>query len=114
AALDACDLVVTGEGSFDEQSLGGKVVGSVAAAARARGVPCLVLAGRVSADPDAAREAGVTRAYGLVDHLGGDVARAMAEPAAGLASLAATVAHQEVRCQEGRPPRHQASRGRPS
>jgi glycerate kinase len=92
AALDACDLVITGEGSFDEQSLGGKVVAGVAAAAKARGRPCLVLAGRVSADPEAAREAGVTRAYGLVDHLGGDVVRAMAEPAVGLASLAAAVA----------------------
>jgi len=92
AALDASDLVITGEGSFDAQSLGGKVVGGVAAAARARGLPCLVLAGRVTADPEAARQAGVTRAYGLVDHLGGDVARALAEPAAGLASLAATVA----------------------
>ena len=51
-----------------------------------------MLAGRVSADPEAAREAGVTRAYGLVDHLGGDVVRAMAEPAVGLASLAAAVA----------------------
>src|SRR5690606_2415197 len=60
AALDTCDLVITGEGSFDEQSLGGKVVGSVAAAARGRGVPCLVLAGRVLVDPDAARAAGVT------------------------------------------------------
>jgi glycerate kinase len=97
AALDACDLVVTGEGSFDAQSLGGKVVAGVAAAAKARGRPCLVLAGRVSADPEAAREAGVTRAYGLVDHLGGDVARAMAEPAAGLASLAAAVARMSDR-----------------
>lgn len=92
AALDACDLVITGEGSFDHQSLRGKVVAGVAAGARSRGVPCLVLAGRVSADPDEAREAGVTQAYGLVDHLGGDVARAMAEPAAGLRSLAAHVA----------------------
>jgi glycerate kinase len=92
AALDACDLVITGEGSFDDQSLRGKVVAGVAAAARARGVPCLVLAGRVSADLGAAREAGVAQAYGLVDHLAGDVARAMAEPASGLRSLAAHVA----------------------
>jgi glycerate kinase len=94
AALDACDLVITGEGSFDDQSLRGKVVAGVAAAARTRGVQCLVLAGRVKADPNAAREAGVAHAYSVVDHLAGDVARAMAEPAAGLRSLAARVARQ--------------------
>jgi glycerate kinase len=110
-ALDTCDLVVTGEGSFDDQSLRGKVVAGVAACARSRGVPCLVLAGRASADPDAAAAAGVTQAYGLVDHLDGDVARAMAEPAVGLRSLAAHVAQQR---QEGRLPGHQTSGGRPS
>ena len=92
AALDACDLAITGEGSFDEQSLRGKVVAGVATAAQARRVPCVVLAGRVKADLAAAREVGVTQAYGLVDHLDGDVARALAEPAAGLRSLAASVA----------------------
>lgn len=97
AALDACDLVITGEGSFDEQSLRGKVVAGVAAAARARNLPCVVLAGRVSADRGAALAAGVTDAYGLVDHFGGDVARAMAEPAAGLRALAAQVASMSGR-----------------
>jgi glycerate kinase len=92
AALDECDLVVTGEGSFDDQSLRGKVICGVAAAARARRLPCVVLAGRVSADPRAATEAGVTHAYGLIDHLDGDLTRAMAQPAASLRSLAATVA----------------------
>ena len=46
-ALDACDLVITGEGSFDAQSLRGKVVAGVAAAASERGLPCVVVAGRV-------------------------------------------------------------------
>ena len=41
--------MITGEGSFDHQSLRGKVVAGVAGAARDRGVPCVVLAGRVSA-----------------------------------------------------------------
>jgi glycerate kinase len=86
AALDACDLVITGEGAFDEQSLRGKVVAGVAAAARRRHRPCLVLAGRVEVDAAAARAAGVTRAYGLVEH------RALADPAGGLRSLAAHVA----------------------
>jgi glycerate 2-kinase len=41
------ELVVTGEGAFDWQSLRGKAVAGVAAAATARAIPTLVLAGRV-------------------------------------------------------------------
>jgi glycerate kinase len=41
------DLVVTGEGCFDWQSLRGKVVAGVAGLALERALPCLVLAGRV-------------------------------------------------------------------
>lgn len=46
-ALAGVDLVITGEGAFDWQSLRGKVVAGVADAALARAVPVLVLAGRV-------------------------------------------------------------------
>ena len=90
-ALDETDLVVTGEGSFDEQSLRGKVVAGVAAAARERGVPCLVVAGQVSAARPEAAAAGVTEAYSLATHLGG-VEAALARPAEGLRSLAQQLA----------------------
>jgi glycerate kinase len=96
AALSGCDLVITGEGSFDEQSLHGKTVGALAKAAGEHGVPCLVLAGRCGVDPGAAREAGIARAYGLVDHLAGDVATALARPAEGLRVLAAHVARSRT------------------
>ena len=49
ADLAAVDLVITGEGKFDEQSLRGKVVGALAAAARPAQVPVVVLAGQVTA-----------------------------------------------------------------
>lgn len=88
AALDACDLVITGEGSFDDQSLHGKAVSGVAAAARSRGIDCIVLAGRATVDASAARAAGVSEAYSLVDHFGGDLAHALADTAQGLRSLA--------------------------
>ncbi len=42
------DLVITGEGSFDWQSLRGKVVTGVAAAAMNAGTSCVVVAGEVS------------------------------------------------------------------
>lgn len=44
----SCDLVVTGEGSFDAQSLGGKAVSGVAAHCKRLGLPTAVLAGRVA------------------------------------------------------------------
>jgi glycerate kinase len=91
AALDECDLVITGEGSFDEQSLHGKVVAGVAAAALRRRLPCLVLAGRVEVGERAARSAGVTRAYALVDELG-SVPAALSAPAEGLRGLAERIA----------------------
>jgi glycerate kinase len=93
AELDAADLVVTGEGSFDHQSLRGKVVTGVANGARDRGLPCVVLAGRVDAGRREAAAAGVTDMYALVDHFGSEE-KAMAEPAEGLRALAVRLAGQ--------------------
>jgi glycerate kinase len=47
-ALADADLVITGEGRFDETSLTGKTCGTVIAAAAAAGVPVAVVAGQVS------------------------------------------------------------------
>ncbi len=47
ARLAQCELVLTGEGRLDEQTLGGKVVGGVARVAGGAGVPLVVLAGSV-------------------------------------------------------------------
>jgi len=91
AVLDDADLVVTGEGSFDEQSLRGKVVAGVAGAARDRGLPCVVVAGRVSAGRREAAVAGVTETYSLVEHFG-DASAAMSRPAEGLRALGARLA----------------------
>lgn len=70
AALDDADVLVTGEGRFDEQSLHGKVIGALAAAARARELPLLVLAGQISLDEPALRSAGVLAARAIADHAG--------------------------------------------
>lgn len=61
AALEGADLVVTGEGAFDEQSLHGKVVSGVVARARKAGVPVAVVAGTLRLDPETARAGGVDR-----------------------------------------------------
>ena len=98
AAVDRADLVITGEGSFDHQSLRGKLVAGVAGAARDRGLPCVVLAGRCSTGRREAASAGVTESYSLVDHFGGEerggVEQALARPAEGLRALAARLAGQ--------------------
>lgn len=86
-------LVITGEGSFDHQSLRGKVIAGVAGAAQGAGVPCVVLAGRVTTDRREQGAAGITEAHSLVDHFG-SVDRAMAEPARGLRELAHRLAGQ--------------------
>lgn len=92
-ALAGADLVLTGEGSFDFQSLRGKVAGGVAAAAVEEAVPCLVLAGQVSVGRQQAAAAGVEAAYSVAEQAG-SVQAALAQPADRLADLAAGVARQ--------------------
>ncbi|MEV6068069.1 glycerate kinase [Nocardia sp. NPDC052001] len=80
AQLAGADLVVTGEGSLDAQSLNGKAPMGVATAARRAGVPIVAVAGRVQLTPDQLRAAGFTAAYALTD-LEPDPVRCMADAA---------------------------------
>ena len=66
-ALAGADLVVTGEGSLDEQTLRGKAPAAVAVAARAAGVPVLAVAGRCLLDAPRLRTAGFDGVYTLLD-----------------------------------------------
>jgi glycerate 2-kinase len=66
-ALENADLVITGEGSLDRQTLGGKAPVGVARAAASRGVPVLVVAGRVALTRAELNKAGFARAYSLAD-----------------------------------------------
>jgi glycerate kinase len=50
-ALATAGLVITGEGTYDETSLTGKVTGTVLAAAAARGVPAALVAGQLACPP---------------------------------------------------------------
>jgi glycerate kinase len=91
--LDAADLVITGEGSFDHQSLRGKVVAGIAGGARDRGLPCVVVCGRNETGYREAAGAGVTETYSLTDHFG-STEEALARPAEGLRELGARIAGQ--------------------
>jgi glycerate kinase len=84
------DLVLTGEGSFDASSRGGKVPVGVAARAGEHARPCVVLAGRVTMGAREHRSLGVESAYSLLDLVGED--RATSRPGAALADLAERVA----------------------
>ncbi|GIH08789.1 glycerate kinase [Rhizocola hellebori] len=95
-AVAEAGVVITGEGSFDHQSLRGKVIAGVAGAARDHGVPCVVLAGRVTTGRREQGAAGITEAHSLVDHFG-DVDLAMTAPARGLRELSARMAGQYSR-----------------
>ncbi|MGY3128584.1 glycerate kinase [Agrococcus sp. UYP33] len=84
-------LVLTGEGRFDGQSAGGKVVSVVHAAARAQRVPLCVLAGAVDADAAAAMGVpAISIAAGPADlvALQRDAADLLAAAAASVARLA--------------------------
>lgn len=64
-ALPGADLVVTGEGSLDGQTLHGKAPAAVAAAARAAGVPVVAVAGQVALDEQQLHGAGFRSAHAL-------------------------------------------------
>ncbi|MFJ2957602.1 glycerate kinase [Streptomyces sp. NPDC087270] len=78
AALAQADLVITGEGSLDAQTLHGKAPVGVAAAANASGVPVVAVCGRLALSPAELAGAGISRAYALAE-LEPDVQRSMAE-----------------------------------
>ena len=88
-ALDGADLVVTGEGRFDAQSLGGKAPVGVARRAMAAGVPVVVLAGsRERLDDDTLRRAGIVAVHDLSE-IEPDPDRRMTDAAAAVRRLAA-------------------------
>lgn len=89
--LDTADMIVTGEGRFDEQSLHGKVVGFLADAARPRGIPVVVLAGQVDLDNATVRSSGIMAALSIAEHAG-SVRLAQADAANQLMGLASVVA----------------------
>lgn len=66
-AVEGADLVITGEGSLDAQSLSGKTPVGVARAAASAGVPVIALVGRLEVGPDELRAVGITSARALLE-----------------------------------------------
>ncbi|MBT2521902.1 glycerate kinase [Arthrobacter sp. ISL-28] len=65
--LKDADLVITGEGSMDSQSLTGKAPIALADASRELGIPVIVVAGRILVTPEDLAEHGVVAAAQLLD-----------------------------------------------
>jgi glycerate 2-kinase len=65
--LQGARLVITGEGSLDEQTLSGKAPQGVAAAAAAVNVPVVAVCGRSLLTVDQLRGASIQQAYALTD-----------------------------------------------
>ncbi|RLP78038.1 glycerate kinase [Mycetocola tolaasinivorans] len=90
ALIRAADLVITGEGSLDAQSLGGKVPVGVAEVAHAHDVPVIAVCGRSLLTAAQARDAHLGAVYPLTS-IEPDPARSMAEAGPLLERLAADI-----------------------
>jgi len=93
--IAGADLVVTGEGALDEQTLHGKAPAGVAAAATAAGVPVVAVCGVNRLEPARLATAGISRAYALTD-LEPDVRRCLAAPGPLLEQLGERLAAEHL------------------
>jgi glycerate kinase len=70
---DSCDVVITGEGSIDEQTLAGKLPAAVARRSGAR--PIIAVAGRSLLPQERWSDMALTRVYALADYTDRDSSR---------------------------------------
>src|SRR5690606_23374440 len=63
--LQKADLVLTGEGSLDKQTLNGKTIAGVARLAQRRNVPVLAFGGRVQLNETQLHQLGVRNAFAI-------------------------------------------------
>ena len=104
--LTGVALVVTGEGSLDEQSLNGKAPVGVAAAAARQGIPTVAVAGRSLLTAQQISDAGFSAVYTLLDREP-DITICLAQAGRLLEELAAEITASlppERRCTPTRPP----------
>ncbi|WP_369393045.1 glycerate kinase [Streptomyces sp. CG1] len=90
-ALERATLVITGEGSLDEQTLHGKAPAGVAAASRAAGRTVVAVCGRLVLPEETLLRAGIERAYPLTS-VEPDVARCIADAGPILERVAVRIA----------------------
>ncbi|HEX9088079.1 MAG TPA: glycerate kinase [Arthrobacter sp.] len=91
--LAGADLVITGEGSLDEQSLLGKTPLGVARAAARAGIPVIAVCGRTTLGPEQLAASGFRTVHALTE-LESDVDTCIAEAAALLERLGRNIGRQ--------------------
>jgi glycerate kinase len=64
--LQGCDLVITGEGRMDDQTLNGKLPAIIAR--RAGQIPVIAVVGRSDITPAAQKQMGIETVHAIVDH----------------------------------------------
>ena len=92
AALEEADLVITGEGQADEQTLQGKAAMGVATLARSRSTPVVLLCGALGSGAEALDTATALTVVQPIADRPADVATAMADTKRLLESAAARLA----------------------
>lgn len=90
ARLPEADLVLTGEGCLDDQSLHGKVVPGLARACAAAGVPCVAVVGELRLGKRELAAAHIDGAYAVRDIAGAN--ESMSRPSEALRAVVARVA----------------------
>ena len=65
ARLAGADLVITGEGRIDSQSVRGKVISGIAKRTQHANVPLVAIVGSIAPDADAAYDLGVSAIFGI-------------------------------------------------
>lgn len=63
--LEGADLIITGEGRIDGQSVQGKVIGGIAGKAKSRGIPVIAMVGTIGEGLDPLFEAGVSSVFSI-------------------------------------------------
>ncbi|MGH2775137.1 MAG: glycerate kinase family protein [Actinomycetota bacterium] len=98
--IDRADLVLIGEGSLDDQSLGGKAPIGVARMALELGVPCYAVAGDVPAEARVLKREGILGSASLIEAVGSE--RAFADTAGAIVEATKALLRQHVTEGSGR------------
>ena len=93
--LAEADLVITGEGSLDKQSLGGKTPFGISQAAAHKGIPVVAVCGRTTLETAQLNAAGFSRIYALQD-MQPDLSLCMAEAGVMLEAIGKAIGGQMV------------------
>lgn len=99
--IAGADLVITGEGSLDAQSLGGKTPLGVAALAGEAGVPVIAACGHAALSDEEASDAGFVAVYAL-SSIEPDRERSMANAVPLLCDVGRTIAREHAAVSGGR------------